>query len=88
MMHTFRLLRMAKEIAAEQTIHVKRPDREFLLDVKHGKFEYDELVTWATELKTELETLYTTSSLPERPNLETINQLLINIRTKFYIKKS
>jgi len=86
MMHTFRLLRMAKEIATEQTIHVKRKDREFLLDVKHGKFEYDELVTWATELKTELETMYIKSSLPERPNLETINELLVAIRTKFYQK--
>ncbi|WP_298517037.1 nucleotidyltransferase domain-containing protein [uncultured Kordia sp.] len=86
MMHTFRLLRMAKEIASESTIHVKRPDREFLLDVKHGKYEYDELVTWATELKTELESLYANSTLPERPDIEKINTLLINIRTDFYTK--
>ncbi|EDP98282.1 nucleotidyltransferase domain-containing protein [Kordia algicida OT-1] len=88
MMHTFRLLHMAKEIATENTIHVKRPDREFLLDIKHGKFEYDELVTWATKLKTELETLYANSNLPERPNLKTINELLMNIRTEFYNQKS
>ncbi|WP_046756511.1 nucleotidyltransferase domain-containing protein [Kordia jejudonensis] len=88
MMHTFRLLRMAKEIAKENNIHVKRPDREFLLDVKRGKFEYDELVTWATELKTELETLYVNSSLPNRPNLEKINELLIDIRTEFYNKNT
>ncbi|AXG68321.1 putative nucleotidyltransferase [Kordia sp. SMS9] len=86
MMHTFRLLRMAKEIATEKTIHVKRPDREFLLDVKHGKYEYDELVTWATELKTELERLYANSTLPKRPDIEKINNLLINIRTDFYTK--
>jgi len=88
MMHTFRLLRMAKEIAVENTIHVKRSDRKFLLEVKHGKYEYDELVTWATELKTELETLYVNSSLPERPNLKLINELLITIRTEFYNQKS
>ncbi|WP_420575075.1 DNA polymerase beta superfamily protein [Kordia sp.] len=88
MMHTFRLLRMAKEIAIENTIHVKRPDREFLLDVKHGKFEYEELVIWATELKTDLETLYANSTLPERPNIKVINELLINIRTEFYHQKS
>lgn len=87
MMHTFRLLHMAKEIASENTIHVKRPDREFLLDIKHGKYEYDELVTWATELKTDLESLYADSNLPERPNLETINELLINIRTDFYTQR-
>lgn len=84
MMHTFRLLHMAKEIASENTIHVKRPDREFLLDIKQGKYEYDELVTWATELKTDLESLYADSNLPDRPNLKTINELLINIRTDFY----
>lgn len=87
MMHTFRLLRMAKEIATENTIHVKRSDREFLLDVKHGKFEYDELVNWATELKTELEMLYADSSLPERPNFKLINELLITVRTEFYNQK-
>jgi hypothetical protein len=84
MMHTFRLLHMAKEIASENTIQVKRTDREFLLDVKYGTYEYDELVTWATELKTDLESLYANSNLPARPNLETINELLINIRTDFY----
>ena len=87
MMHTFRLLRMAKEIATENTIHVKRPDREFLLDIKQGKYEYDELVSWATELKTDLEKLFADSNLPERPNLEKINELLIDIRTEFYAKK-
>lgn len=88
MMHTFRLLRMAKEIATQHTIQVKRPDREFLLAVKHGKYEYDELVIWATELKTALETLYATSELSERPNLDTINKLLVNIRTDFYKQQS
>jgi predicted nucleotidyltransferase len=88
MMHTFRLLRMAKEIATEKTIHVKRTDRTFLLDIKQGKYEYDELVTWATELKTSLETLYAESSLPERPDLEKINTLLINIRTDYYQKNA
>lgn len=86
MMHTFRLLRMAKEISTQNTIQVKRPDREFLLAIKDGEYEYDELVTWATELKNELEILYAESSLPKRPNLETINELLINIRTDFYKK--
>lgn len=88
MMHTFRLLRMAEEIATQDTIQVKRLDRDFLLDVKHGKYKYDELVTWATTLKTELETLYANSNLPARPNLEMVNELLIHIREEFYKNKS
>ncbi len=85
MMHTFRLLHMAKEIATEKTINVKRPDRTFLLDVKQGKYEYDELVSWAEERKLELEKLYASSNLPERPNLETVNKLLIELRERFYL---
>ncbi len=41
MMHTMRLLRMAKEIATEGKINVLRSDREYLLAIKNGQFEYD-----------------------------------------------
>ena len=37
MMHVFRLLLMAKEIAEEGKINVYRNDREFLLSIKEGK---------------------------------------------------
>lgn len=84
MMHTFRLLHMAKEIASDKTINVRRPDRTFLLDVKQGKYEYDELVSWAEERKLELEHLYVSSMLPEKPDLTLINNLLIKIREQFY----
>lgn len=83
-MHTFRLLHMAKEIAIENTIHVKRTDRSFLLDIKKGKYEYDELVVWAEERKQELEMLYANSSLHERPNLIKVNNLLSSIREEYY----
>jgi hypothetical protein len=84
MMHMFRLLHMAKEIASENTINVKRTDRNFLLAIKEGAFEYDTLVNWAEERKVELEALYATSNLPERPDLNTINDVLIHTRTRFY----
>ncbi len=84
MMHTFRLLHMAKEIAFEKIIHVMRPDRAFLLDVKQGKYEYDELVFWAEERKKELVKRYADSSLQNRPDLEKINRLLVELRSLFY----
>jgi hypothetical protein len=43
MMHTFRLLNMAEEIALEKRIHVFRKDREFLLKIRNGEFLYDDL---------------------------------------------
>ncbi len=86
MMHTFRLLHMAKEIAVENTINVKRKDRTFLLDIKQGKYEYEELVSWAEKLKTELKEDYASTNLPEYVSLKQTNELLIKIRTEFYAK--
>jgi predicted nucleotidyltransferase len=84
MMHVFRLLLMAKEIAVEGKINVVRPDRDFLLDIREGKFEYDELVKKAEELKNELPALYQRSDLPEEPDLRTVNELLIKMRSQVY----
>lgn len=87
MMHTIRLLRMAKEIASEGKINVKRPDREFLLNVKSGLYEYDDIVAQAESLKLELDDLYEKANLPNQPNGEAVNQLLVEIRTAYYTIK-
>ena len=84
MMHTFRLLHMAKEIAETGIINVKRPDRDYLLGIKNGDFEYDNLVHKAEEIKESLELLYENSKLMERPDLNKINELLINVRREYY----
>lgn len=84
MMHTIRLLRVAKEIAQEGRINVKRQDREFLLNVKNGVYEYDDLVAQAEEIKTELDDLYNRSNLPDEPDVQGANELLVKLRSAFY----
>lgn len=84
MMHVFRLLLMAKEIATERKINVRRKDRAFLLSIKEGKFEYDELLEKAGILKDELPLLYAQSSLQEMPDVEKINNLLVKMRKEYY----
>lgn len=84
MMHVFRLLLMAKEIAIEGKINVFRKDRDFLLAIKNGQFEYDELVQKAKALKDELPLLYQQSGLMEESDLESINELLIKMREVYY----
>ena len=84
MMHTFRLLHMAKEIGEEGTINVKRNDREYLLSIKNAEFEYDDLVEKAENIKEELDAIFDNSALKEKPNLEEVNDLLISIRSNFY----
>jgi uncharacterized protein len=84
MMHVFRLLLMAKEIATEGRINVVRKDREFLLSVKRGKFEYDKLLQKAEGLKDELPALYRQSVLPEEPDMDQVDSLLIKMRKSYY----
>ncbi|GAB2830076.1 DNA polymerase beta superfamily protein [Ferruginibacter profundus] len=84
MMHVFRLLLMAKEIAVEGKINVLRHDRDFLLAIKAGKFEYDELVQKAEALKDELPLLYRQSNLVNEPGVAAINELLVKMREKYY----
>ncbi|MFT3703494.1 MAG: nucleotidyltransferase domain-containing protein [Agriterribacter sp.] len=84
MMHVFRLLLMAKEIATESKINVWRNDRGFLLDIKQGKFEYDDLVRQAEKLREELKDLYANSILLDEPDIEKVNTLLIEMREVYY----
>lgn len=84
MMHVFRLLEMAIEIGAEQKVIVKRPNRDFLLDIKSGQFEFDELLNLAHEKQEEMERVFDASNLPDAPDFELINALTAKLRAQFY----
>ena len=84
MMHTFRLLEMALEIATEKQINVQRTNRDFLLDIKSGKFAYETLLAQANKLQAQLEEAFKKSDLPEQPDLRYINQLAYELREEFY----
>jgi hypothetical protein len=84
MMHTFRLLDMAEEIAKEGRIVVHRPNRDFLLDIRNGNFEYDDLLAMAKQKVARIEQLFKKSKLPEHPPYQQIEQLLIATRTQLY----
>ncbi len=84
MMHTFRLLAMAEEIAQYKEVRVHRPDREFLLKIRSGAFEYDELMAMVKEKLEEIKSIYERSTLPEAPDAAHAEELLIWIREEFY----
>jgi hypothetical protein len=84
MMHTFRLLQMATEIAQEKKVNVKRPNRDFLLKVKAGKYQYQELLSKAQTIQQEMEQAFESSDLPNTPDKDKINELTYKIRERFY----
>ena len=84
MMHTFRLLDMAIEILMDGKIHVRRNNREELLKIRNGEWEYDELIEMANNKMKSVEKAYESSTLQEEPNLEMIENLLVQIRNELY----
>lgn len=85
MMHTFRLLNMAEEIAKEGKVNVRRADREFLLKIRSGVFSYEELVELANEKVFQIDELYSKSNLPEQPDFKKAEEILVEMRDELYL---
>lgn len=84
MMHCIRLLRMAEEMLRTGELNVRRPDREYLLDIRNGKFEHADLLEYAENKIKLLDELVPVSPLPAEVDTELLNKLLIEIRDEFY----
>lgn len=87
MMHVFRLLEMAEEIA-EGKLCVRRPNREELLSIKRGEENYEELLSRADEKLHRITQVYEASSLPDVPESVSANAALIAIRQEIYVTKT
>ena len=85
MMHTFRLLETALDIAQYGEVIVRRKNRDELLAIKHGEFEYDYLLKKAEDLMVQIEMAFQKSSLPEYPDYQKIMQLLAHLRQEIYV---
>lgn len=84
MMHTFRLLNMAREIALYRQIMVKRTDRDFLLKIRNGEFEFNDLMQMVEEKMEEIKELFEKSALQDKPAIQLAENILIQIRTELY----
>ncbi|MCX6216844.1 nucleotidyltransferase domain-containing protein [Spirosoma sp.] len=88
MMHTFRLLDMALEILQTGQVIVRRPNREELLSIRSGTFDYDELLAQAEEKLHQIDVAAQASLLPEHPDLSAIEHILVGLRMELYAKRA
>ncbi|NDV58412.1 DNA polymerase beta superfamily protein [Bacteroides sp. 519] len=84
MMHTIRLLQVAEEILRDGKLNVRRTNREQLLNIKSGKMEYDDLLTMANEMMDNINHYAETSTLQDKPDMERIEKVLVEIREELY----
>jgi len=87
MMHCMRLIRMAQEIGSGKGIIVRRPDAKELLGIRRGEVDLEQLITMADESIEKMDTIFDESSLPDKVDLELVNELLVKIRKGFYATK-
>ena len=79
---------MAKEFAEGKGFNVYRTwDREFLLDIRYHKFEYDYIMEYAENVYNEINNLIETSTLQDNSDYDKINDILITARKLTYNKK-
>lgn len=83
MMHCFRLMHMACEIAEGKGIILRRTwDRKFLLDIRNHKFEYEEIIERLEADQQQMSRLMETSTIRETVDVDFVNELMIDIRKK------
>ncbi|MBE9211584.1 nucleotidyltransferase domain-containing protein [Plectonema cf. radiosum LEGE 06105] len=81
-MHCIRLLRSGLEILRTQEVIVDRRtigDAADLKAILNGEYSYDKLMQMAEDLVAEMERVYQESALPDKPDLEKINDLCIEL---------
>ena len=78
--HMVRLLNMASEIAMGKGIIVRRPDAEYLKNIRLGKVDLKEIYDTAEDRIVEIRGMFEKSDLPENISTEFVQDLLLKIR--------
>jgi predicted nucleotidyltransferase len=86
-MHIVRLMRMGEEILRDGVVNVMRPDAKELLDIRNGKWSYEELLRWAEEKDHYVrDILYKQSSLPKQVDLKLAAKVLMEVQDMCWSK--
>jgi predicted nucleotidyltransferase len=84
MMHSKRLMSMAREIAEVKGINVRRDDAEYLISIRRGKIDLQTLINEVEKEIVEIDELFANSNLPDKVDESFVNELLIKIRKNIY----
>jgi len=83
-MHLIRLLIMGTEILEKKVIHTYRSmDRDFLLNIRNGKYTYEEIFEIVDKLEEKFKYAYGNSDLPDKPAYKEVEELMIEIYKNF-----
>lgn len=84
--HCARLLEMGIEIAQGKGVLIDRTniDREFLMNIRQGKMEYEDLMTYLEGKDEIMKSAMEESNLPEEIDINLLNEVSLSMRSQFY----
>lgn len=82
-MHLVRLLKMCEELLRDGELYVRRPDADFLLEVRNGEWSYEKLMGWVDNQDEVLKALADKSTLPKHPDMDYLNNLCAEMVSGF-----
>lgn len=87
--HLVRLLVTCKEILTEGTVIVDRRgiDADMLKSIRNCEWSYEKLIGVAEDMDIELGELYKTSTLKNKPNMNLLNDLCVEVTEEFHGEK-
>ncbi len=80
MLHCMRLIDEAVEIAEQKTINIKRPNAEYLISIRKGEVDLEEILTQAEAGIDKMRQAFADCDLPDSIDAEHVNQLLMESR--------
>ncbi len=84
LMHTFRLLALAEEIARTGSLTLRVADPAFYRQIRAGGFTYEWLLAEAERRLERVEALFAASALPAEPSLAEIDAAVVAVRRRFW----
>ena len=85
-----RLMTMAKELSEGQGLILDRSgiDRDYLLKIKTHQITFQEVIERMESLEEEMKESFSKTTIPDVPDVELLEEILINIRKSHYRLKS
>jgi len=83
LLHCYRLIETAIEIAQQKTINVRRPNAEFLIEIRKGKHNLDTLLNGASEKIEVMNKIFDKCDLPHSCDMKFCKELITKIRLKY-----
>jgi predicted nucleotidyltransferase len=81
-MHLIRLNLMLIDILKGNGIQTYRKDKELLLDIRNGKYKFEEIFEMVDEYEKEIDLLKKNTNLPKKPNFKKIEKFVIEVNKK------